>query len=254
MLVALESYFHDALRPAVPDAVEISTGPSLGPVAEAESLVEVCVSQLKLEPLPGLDLAAQREAAYFAQVHRWASDGKKVDFELPAKALGQVAEVESPPGRPLRRGDDYVVDGRTVRFYQPPALADVAVVVFLRGARSAGFLERRRCELSLVIRAWARQSGAADPLLSAALAAALVASADLGNLDDSYASPADSGVRLRLLRPVMSLSGIHRSAETVAETPFFRAEAEFLIRGDLEQLVALGEPEAEGIIREVRKA
>ncbi|WP_223638067.1 hypothetical protein [Corallococcus sp. EGB] len=74
------------------------------------------------------------------------------------------------------------------------------------------------------------------------------------NLDDSSASPADSGVRLRLLRLVMSLSGIHWSAETVAETPFFRAEAEFLIRGDLEQLVALGEPEAEGIIREVRKA
>ncbi|WP_223645796.1 hypothetical protein [Corallococcus sp. EGB] len=254
MLVAIESYFHDALRSAVPGSVEISTGPSRGPGAETALLVEVCASHLKLDPPPGDDLAAQREAAYFAQVHRWSANGKQVDFDLPEQARGRVVDVESPPGRPLRRGDDYVVEGRKVRFYQPPALADVAVVAFLRGERSAGFLERRRCELSLVIRAWARAAGAADPLLSAALTAALVASADLGNLDDTEVPPADSGVRLRLMRPVMSLSGIQRSAETVDDTPFYRAQAEFLIRGDFEQLVALGEPEAEGIIREVRRA
>jgi hypothetical protein len=174
-----------------------------------------------------------------------------VNFTLPKDTQGEVVELESPPGRLLRQGDQYVLEGNTVRFYRPPAQADIAVVAFLRGERAHGFLERRRCEISLVTRAWAREHGEADKLLSSALAAALLASSDIGNLDDS--APDDSGVRIRLRRPVVTLLGLSRGAEEHEETPFFRAQAEFLIRGELEQLVAVGEPEPESRIREVRR-
>jgi hypothetical protein len=252
MLVTVESYFHDALKSALPGDVDVATGPSLGPAAEVAQLVEVTAPSLKLTLPQGDDLTARREPAFRFEVHRWSADGKQVDFTLPADAEGQVVEVEAPPGYPLRRGDDYMLEGRTVRFYRPPAQADVAVVAFLRGERALGFLERSPCDISLVIRAWSQEQGASDKLLSSALSAVLIASSGMGNLDDSASD--ESGVRIRLLRPSMVLVGISRGAELLQEKQFFRAQAEFLIRGELEQLVAVGEPEPTGIIREVRRA
>lgn len=253
MLLAIESYFHDALRPAVPETVEVATGPSRGPAADAEALVEVYASRLKLALPEGDDLTAQRQTSYFAQVHRWAGNGATKDFTLPANARGQVVEVESPPGHPLRRGDDYALEERTLRLYRAPAVANEAVIAFLRGDRADGFLERRRCELSLSIRAWVKAPGNAAPLLSRALAAALAASADMGNLEDEDTYPEESGVRMRLLQPAASLVDIQRAMEPVGEALFSRAQANFIVRGELEQLISLGTPEQEGIILQVRR-
>ncbi|MFP2927661.1 hypothetical protein ACLESO_21190 [Pyxidicoccus sp. 3LG] len=252
MLVSVETFFHDALMSALPGDVDVATGPSLGPAADVTQLVEVTAASLKLALPEGEDPTARREPAFHFGVHRWRTDGKQVDFVLPEGAQGQVVEVESPPGHPLRRGDDYQVEGRTVRLYRPPAQAEVAVVAFLRGASAAGFLERAPCDIPLIIRAWSQEHGVADKLLSSALSAALVASSDMGNLDDSASD--ESGVRIRLLRPSMVLVGLARGAELLHEKRFFRAQAELLIRGELEQLVAVGEPEPTGIIREVRRA
>ncbi|MCY1020989.1 hypothetical protein [Pyxidicoccus sp. MSG2] len=252
MLVSVETFFHDALRSALPDDIDVATGPSPGPKADVTQLVEVTAASLKLALPEGADLTARREPAFHFGVHRWRANGKQVDFVLPEGALGQVVEVESPPGRPLRRGDDYLVEGRTVRFYRPPAQADVAVVALLRGASAPGFLERSPCDIPLIIRAWSQENGAADALLASALNAALIASSGMGNFDDPASD--DSGVRIRLLRPSMVLVGLARGAELLHEKQFFRAQAEFLIRGELEQLVAVGEPEPTGIIREVRRA
>ncbi|QSQ23217.1 hypothetical protein JY651_50475 [Pyxidicoccus parkwayensis] len=251
MLVSVETFFHDALMSALPDDVDVTTGPSLGPAADVTRLVEVTAASLKLRLPEGEDLAARREPAFRFEVRRWRANGKQVDFVVPEGAVGQVVEVESPPGQPLRRGDDYQVEGRTVRFYRPPAQADVAVVALLRGERANGFLERAPCDIPLIIRAWSQEAGAADALLSSALSAALIASTGMGNLDDSGSE--ESGVRIRLLRPSMVLVGLTRGAELREEKQFFRAEAEFLIRGELEQLVTVGAPEPTGIIREVRR-
>lgn len=252
MLVTLEHYFHDALLPVLPAGVEVTTGPSLGPAdAGVSRLVEVSAVSLKLAPPLEEDLTAGREPAFLAGEHRWSADGTQVDFVLPEGARGQVVEVESPPGRSLNRGDDYALEERMVRLYQPPARAEVAVVAYLRGERAQGFLERRPCEISLVTRAWGSEHGAADALLSRALAAVQVASTGLGNLEDTESAAA--GLRLRLLRPAMTLLGVSRGVEVLHDTPFFRAQAEFLLRGVLEQLVAVGEPEPTGLIREVRR-
>lgn len=252
MLVSVETFFHDALISALPGDVDVATGPSPGPAADVTQLVEVTASSLKLKLPEGEDLTARREPAFHFGVHRWRADGKQVDFVLPEGALGQVVEVESPPGHPLRRGDDYLVEGGTVRIYRPPAQADIAVVALLRGERALGFLERCPCDIPLIIRAWSQQHGAADTLLSSALSAALIASSGMGNLGDPASN--ESGVRIRLLRPSMVLVGLARGAELLHDKHFFRAQAEFLIRGELEQLVAVGAPEPTGIIREVRQA
>ncbi|NOK17264.1 hypothetical protein [Corallococcus carmarthensis] len=251
MLVSVETFFHDALLSSLPDGVTVSTGPSLGPTPEVAQLVEVIASGLKLA-LPGSeDLTVRREPAFLFGVHRWKANGTQLDFVLPDDVVGQVVEVESPPGYPLRRGDEYAVEGRTVRFYRPPAQADVAVVARLRGAQASGFLERASCDIPLVLRAWSQEPGAADRLLSSALTPVLIAATGMGNLDN--AASEDSGVRIRLLRPSVVLVGLTRGAELLQEKRFFRAQAEFLIRGELEQLIAVGAPEPTGIIREVRK-
>ena len=252
MLVSVETFFHDALMSALAGDVDVTTGPSLGPAADVTQLVEVTASSLKLRLPEGEDLTARREPAFHFGTHRWGANGKQVNFVLPESAPGQVVEVESPPGQPLRRGDDYLVEGRTVRFYRPPAQADVAVVARLRGERAPGYFERSSCDIPLIIRAWSQEPGAADTLLSSALSAALIASSSMGNLDDSASD--ESGVRIRLLRPSMVLVGLARGAELLHEKRFFRSQAEFLIRGELEQLVTAGEPEPTGIIREVRRA
>ncbi|MCE9671266.1 hypothetical protein LY474_25995 [Myxococcus stipitatus] len=253
MLVALESYFHDVVRPAIPETVDVATGPSRGPPTDAEALVEVCASTMKLALPPGDDLNVLRQPSYFSHVHRWAADGRTLNFALPESTQGQVAEVESPPGRPLRRGDDYAVDDLTLRLYRAPAAAEEAVVAFLKGDRAAGFLERRRCEVSLAIRAWVKSPGNAAPLLSSALAAALAASTDLGNLEDEDTLFEDTGVRIRLLQASATLLGVHRGIEDVGGTLYTRAQANFLVRGELEQLVTLGAPDPRGTIREVRR-
>jgi hypothetical protein len=252
MLVTVEAYFHHALLSALPGDIDVATGPSLGPAADVAQLVEVTAASLKLTLPPGSDLGTRREPAFHREVHRWSADGKQVDFALPDGARGQVMEVESPPGHPRRRGDDYMLEGRTVRFYHPPAQAKTAVVVFLRGERVPGFLERSPCDIPLVIRAWSQKHRDADKLLSSVLSAALAAGSCLGHLEDSASD--EPGFHIRLLRPTMALVGISRAAEVLHDTPFFRAQAEFLIHGELEQLVAVGEPESTGIIREVRRA
>lgn len=252
MLASIETFFHDALLSSLPEGVTVSTGPSSGPTGEVTQLLEVVAPSLKLALPESADLTARREPAFHFGVHRWKANGKQRDFVLPAAAAGQVMEVESPPGYPLRRGDDYEVEGRTVRCYRPPAQAEVAVVARLRGARASGFLERAACDIPLILRAWSEEHGAADTLLSRALSTVLIAAAALGNLDDSASDGA--GVRIRLLRPSVVLVGLTRDAELRQEKHFFRAQAEFLIRGELEQLVAVGAPEPTGVIREVRQA
>ncbi|WP_141323106.1 hypothetical protein [Myxococcus sp. AB025B] len=254
MLLAIESYFHDVLRAAMPESVEVSAGPSKGPSTDIDAGVEVIATRMRLALPEGDDLTSLRQPSYFAQVFRWAGDGIRKDFALPANAAGQVVEVESPPGRPLRRGDDYVVEESMLRLYRAPATASEAVVAYLRGSRAAGFLERRRCEVRLSILVWVKTAvGDAAPLMSRALAATLAASADMGNLEDENTDAETSGVRLRLLQPQATLVDVQRTLELQDATAYFRAQANFLVCGELEQLVSLGTPESEGIILEVRR-
>src|SRR4051812_4540842 len=104
MLAAVEAYFLSALGPALAGGTQLIAGPSLGPPDAGARLVEV--SAFRLAILPGGDAAEGRRPAFFTRIHRFAADGAARDFDLPEGEAGEVVEVESPPGKPARRGDD----------------------------------------------------------------------------------------------------------------------------------------------------
>lgn len=252
MLVAVESYFLNALKAAFATGPVITAGPSAGPSSDTESLIEIVASRLTLVPEKGAEEGepAGRSPAFCTRMHPFTADGKMDDFLLPADQTGEVVEVQSPAGHLMRRGDEYLVAGRAIRFYTPPAKGTDAVVVRVRGARARGYEQRLAGQIDLAIRVWAKERSRADDLARRALAAALIAATDLGILDGS--DPATPAVSLRLLRAVTSLTGLGR-AFAASGTKFHTTDLEFTLRGELEQTVALSAPEPEGIIREVRQ-
>jgi hypothetical protein len=252
MLATVETFYRNALQALLPPLFEVTPGPAVGPRADTKRLVELSAESLALTPPEGADPTALREPAWFTQELRFRADGRTTDFLLPADARGEVVEVESPPGHPVRRGDAYALEGRVLRFYRAPEQAEQAVWVLLRGERARGYTERCPCELRLVTSAWAKTSAEVDGLLSTVLAGVLNASTRLGTLEG--AGLPNLGVRLRLLRPVATLQELSRSSERVANLDWFRARARFLVRGELEQVVVVGQPEPVGLIRQVQKA
>jgi hypothetical protein len=249
MLAAVEAHFLDAVMAALPSTVTVQAGPSLGPAGASDQLVEVSAQSLAVKLPDDEDLTAGKSPAFLSQTVVFHGDGTTTDFTLPA--TGVLTEVESPPGRPLQRGDEYTLELPTLKFYRPPA-AGVDVVALMRGDRARGFLERRPCAIALSLFAWAPDVAGADALLGPTLAAALGATVDMPNLEASV--PAGSGVRVRLLRPAASLAGVARTRETPSPGTFLRARIDLVIRGELEQSVALGAPPPEGIIQQVVRA
>ena len=244
MLAAAQSHYAAALQAALAPGATIVSGPA--PTIPAGASVQVLASSLRL--LPPTDDGDERGAARHFSVHTWPADGVATSFALPpappdAPALA-VAEVEAPPGHPRARGDDYRVDADTLRFARPPAAATLVRAVLL-GAAARGFLERRRGELTLRLRA--RAAVDLDALAEATLAAALLASVDLPDL----ACAASPGVRARLRRPVASLLAITHQVERVGEVDRPCCELELLLRGEVELHVALGVPDPVDRIKSV---
>lgn len=255
MLALVETYFLDALKAAFPSGASVTGGPFMGPSSRAAPLIEIVASALSFagegrdEPEDPADPAASAPA-YITRTRRFASNGKSKDFALPADEAGEVIEVQSPPGLLRARGDDYLVEGKTIRFYTAPAKAAEAVVARLRGARARGYERRRPCVIDLCVRVWAEERARADELSRKALAAVLTAAPDMGVLDAS--DPTTSAVSVRLLRADLAFSALRRGVETKGAL-FHYIDIELRLRGQLEQIVALGESEQEGIIREVRQ-
>lgn len=248
MLYALENLLANALRPLLPAGVKITTGPSDEVPPAGEVRLEVGVSRLEVS-LAGEDPLAVREPAFQFLVQRWSADGTTRDFTLPADAKGELFEVESPAGYPLRRGQDYEVDGETVRFYRAPAAGANAVVATVRTGPATGFHERRPGLLRLSLRAWAADLPRTDTLLDQALAVVLTRCAGGGTLEASQLG--DSGVRLRLLRPAVMLEGIERGRVQVESRWAPRATALLRLQGEMELTVAVGDPQPESRIESI---
>ncbi|MBK9753604.1 MAG: hypothetical protein IPO88_08865 [Nannocystis sp.] len=240
MLAAAEAHYAAALQAALAPGAAILSGPA--PTIPAGASVQVLAEQLRLAP-PSQDLGDERGAARHFTAQSWQGDGVTTSFPLPPGAL-EVAEVEAPPGFPRARGDDYRVDAGTLRFSRPPAMG-IGVRALLLGAPARGFVERRRGELTLRLRA--RAATGLDELAEAALAAALTACVDLPDL----VAAATAGVRARLCRPVAFLVAVTRQRERVGEAERACVELEFLLRGEALLHVALGVPDPVDRIKSV---
>jgi hypothetical protein len=243
VLAAVEAHFAAALKADLGQATPVLTGP-LADLPTGSS-VHVSAGRLALA-VPPSDLVADRNSARLFTAHTWPSDGQQTGFPLPPGA-GELAEVEAPPGRPRRRGDDFRVDAGALNFYRPPAAGQPGVKAMFLGQRAAGYHERRAGELALLITARAAAVADLDALAAAALAAALKASV----APPTFEAPPVAGVRVRLLRAAAALSAVVRRTEARGDVALPRCDLEFVLRGEAELLIALGAPEPESIIAAV---
>jgi hypothetical protein len=247
MLYALENLLVPALRATLPAAVGVAVGPPVEVPPASGERVDLIAADLRVKVNPSEPLEA-REPTFLFQVQKWGADGTIKDFALPSEAKGEVFEVESPPGHPVRRGEDYAVDGKTLRFYRPPAAAATAVTATLRTGPATGFQERRPCTAQLSITTWGTDFPRTDHLLDQALSVVLATCVGLGTLE---AQGLEAGIRMRLLRPALVLEQIDRSQFKAGEKWAPRAVARLRLEADLELVVALGTPEPEGIMEKI---
>lgn len=237
MLAAVETHFSAALQAALP-GLQVLTGPAT--VVPIGASLQVVAGRLRFTAALR-DTDDERGPSRLFTLHSWPADGLARQFTLPPGEL-EVAEVEAPPGFPRVRGDDYRVTAGKLEFQRPPTLG---VRALLLGAPARGFIERRRCELSL--RLCARAPVDLDALATAALAAALRTCVDLPDLEAAAAA----GVRMRLRRPVATLVGVKRRAEPDGQSERARCDIKLLLRGEAELTVAVGVPDPVGRIAQV---
>src|SRR4051812_45606652 len=113
MLSIIEDLLVAALRPALPADLEIVAGAVAAPApAAAPGHVAVLVGPLTVQlPDAAADPIEGREPAYAFRrqslAHEVGAGAGASAYALPADALPELTEVQSPPGRILRPGDDY---------------------------------------------------------------------------------------------------------------------------------------------------
>lgn len=250
MIHLLEHQLLDALRKIHPAELDIKTGPVFPPSSTAKQMLAITVSQIESRhPELNEDSEHERTPAHQKQSHTLIANGEELDFTLPDTAVGEVGEIESPAGHLIRRGDDYRVENRMIKFYRAPQ-ADL--IVHLRGERAHGYREQQACRIALNIESWEKTANTADTILQYSIATVLAYFVDTSVV--TLLSSEDPSVQCRLLKPVARLAGIDRIAEKVGNAHFMCSNARLYIYGELELNVALGSPIEEGIIELIEYA
>ncbi len=275
MLEVIETRFATAIKKAVTLSkdLELGTGPSSMLPPEKQMMNFISVWGMNMTPAPVPDeeaLLRARSPAYVLTMHKLpttgVTDGINKDFVLPAVASSTVlTEVEAPSGCAVRLGEDYEVSEkpgttagqviRTIQFYQAPATGS-QVVATVRGELRTGYVERRLCQVKLVISVWAalKTSSATpievDVLGRTVLGAALGVTVDMPDFEASM--PTDT--RQRLMAPWAVLSSVDRVRETVANAPFLfnRVNFTFTIRGEIELTFVGAKPAPRMQINEIQ--
>ena len=242
MLAALENHLIAAVDAALPNDVTTVGGPWL-PVAGGAVVVHA--RALSLAP-PSEDPPTD-DAAHQLDVVDWPADGDELDFEIPQNLSGELIEVESPPHFTVARGDAYYLDDRTIRFYHAPATGNPGVRARLRGAAARGYKRRKPCRIELLIDAWADDAATADARLDIALQTAFAQLVDLPNLEAGEV--AGVSVWMRVAKARAWLLGIERRVDPTTE--LFESRALLELRGELDLLVAHGQPDPVGVIESI---
>jgi hypothetical protein len=249
MLGPIEALLTDRLRTILPPGTEVITGPLLTP--PQTPLVRVLARRLS-RPLPlAGEAPPDPEPAWLSRRDRLSPDapppgGDGRSFTLPAAALPVIEEVQSPPGRIAVRGDDYAIEGRTLRFLTAPA---APVEVLTRGGPARGWRERGPVTVRTDVVALAPDAATADGLITIALAAGLDALA--GQEVVTLAWTDGPGLRIRLLGMRVFLLDVGRGTEAVGAARWARTTAGLHLRGELETMVIQGAAPDAGVIRYV---
>lgn len=245
MLGALENLLLPALRKTFGAAQDLQGGPATAP-SQGDSRIALHATRLR-RPRRTADGEATptRDPASLGWQGTLTSDAAHpLDFPLPTEAVGELAEVQSPPGRILAAGDAYLLDGRKLRFFRTPP---GPVVVRTRGAPSAGYRERSEGHIDLELRVWTKDRDSIDTLLARSLQTVLATFESLNVIDLTGAAP---GFGLRMSRLRVELSDITRHFDA-ADPSWQLGVAHCRLYGELELALTLGAPEEEGRIADV---
>ncbi len=253
MLTTLETHFLNALQAANGKQLAPSSDPVAGPeslAAAPDVLITVNAHRLQFPPPATDDVVLSRAPACPIRTQQFTADGTTAEFRVDVGIGGEILEVESPPGRTLRIGDDYSLEGSAIKLFRPPPpAAAVVAMVAVRGTPMRGYVLKRLCQIELSVTVSAGDRKLAESWLNQVLASTLAAAVDLGNI--AAPMPEDLGVRLRLLHPECELAGIERSVEQAAGKVRWIGLARFAVRGILEESVAVGSAAPQGIIQRI---
>ncbi|MCE1184705.1 MAG: hypothetical protein LWW92_03740 [Rhodocyclales bacterium] len=240
MLAPRETLLRPALQAALGPSQDVRSGPGSAP-SPASTRVALHAARLTPAPLPDGESPA-RDPAYLS----WSGTlspvaGHPLDYTLPDQATGHFQEVQNPPGHILGHGDAFLVEGRTLHFFQPP---QGPVQARTRDQRCAGYTERRPAHVLLALRSWAPDAATADSLLARSLAAMLGLLERINVLDFTGAPPT---LGMRLSKPRPQLLGLERGMDGSSAY----SVAHYRIDGELELALSLGQAEPEGRIQAV---
>jgi len=253
MLGPVEQVLVAAIRAVLPADQPIVAGAPLVPPTATRLAVQARKLTC-LAPTPNETSTDARRPALLSRRFILSPDadptnsGNTRNFTLPATALAEVEDVQSPSGRMVKRGDDYAVEGRIIRFYQNNPAAPVEVVT--RGGPANGYQERTPCRVEFDLTAVAAAVTDVDTLLGLAVPVALAVFADRNTVTLAWNDAA--GFRLRLLSVVASLTALERDTELVSAATWARGTARFVLQGELEIILATGAPDATGVIKDIR--
>lgn len=247
MLRELEDFLVPAIATAMPPPVAIQRGPFVVANPWPADQRTLVVHARRLRPTPPAPTAEDDGPAFLWREQTWPTDGVTDAFELPDKTEGQIYEVEAPPGLPAVRGDDFLVESRTIRFYRAPATGTPGVLARLRTADAHGYARRQLCIIELDVSAYADGLDHADPMLATAAQVVLAALTRTPRLVLPSVTGVD--VLVRLLEPRTTLTEIERTI--VEPAGAFRASVRLELTGRLDLLVAQGDPAPTSVIEQL---
>ena len=245
MIHSLEKQLTSLLKKVLPDGVDLEAGPAFPPHYTTRRQVSVAISGLNIDNSDhrfGAETDRQFDTVSFISTHALPVVGNQQNFTLPDNVLGEISEVECPAGYLLKRGDDYQIEGRVLRFNAVP---QHDLLVSLRGEKCRGYQERTACDLLLSIDVWAKQAGMVDEMVHLSISEILRYFADINVVKFS----SDSGVFYRVLDPVIKLMSVDRKVDKVGNTRFIHSVAHLSIVGCFELNVFVGDLERQNIMQ-----
>lgn len=247
MLRALEQYLQPLVDAVFPPAVEVLRGPFQVAAAWPPARRVVNVHALRLDVLEVPPLREVDGPAFTFQTATWPINGVVSSFALPpALTTGQLVEVEAPVGRLAKPGDDYYVEGTTIRFFVAPAGPGQARAR-VRTAAAAGYARRSPAKITLDLNVYTRDLTTAEPLLEDTLHVTLVQLHHAPYFAHQDAAGLGVSVRFSDFRAhVLYLERQHTGIETVVA-----CVARLELVGELDVMIPAGVPAPAGIIEQL---
>ena len=249
MLRQLEDLVISPIDAIVPGPVDVVRGPFVPapPWPPARRVISVFGRAIRtVEPSPSRD---DDGPAFLFSENTWPTDGVADTFTLPGGTDGEIFEVESPPGFAVRRGDDYLLDGDTIRFYRAPAAGAPGVIARIQGDPAHGYTRRRPCVMELEIDVYGRNAQQVDTLLGGSTQVALATLTRAPRF--TLAAVAGFTVLTRVIEPRSTVVSIERSDVTVGGNQVFVGALRLELEGQLDLLVANGDPTPTSFIESI---